>query len=994
MALPRLPDATVLKSNPQFDPGNISPRVSVEGIGRGQMFAARAIESAGTAIKSVGTAIEANNAADEKMDFLKADSQWNVAKVEQSTKFDNDQNYTDLPQRYEQSLRESRDAAAANITNPRAKQMFILKSEDDIARGKVAALGVAKKLEADQNLGWLDQQQESTINALINNPDPQQRAEGITSHRALIKSFAEKGWLTQQQVFDRDSKFRNTYAVSFAESQARAGKTDQVISDLEAAQLNAANAPAPQRPPQRLGELSAKYESKSNWGAAGKDNIGWAFGAYQFNSRGSLKDFLSDHPEIAKKFAGINPESQAFADRWREVSKELGPQFQEAQQQTFVRHAGPSMERATALGFKMDDRGVVESVLSGSIQHGKWPQVLAKAASVSGFSAMSAEDQVKTLYKARADYVSNLGTIDDTTRAGVLTRYRDEIKDALGMVGQPVGEQDPVKVASTDPNFVPTPPQKPSAEAVAASPSQRAPTIFDAMGAPERERLLTHMRAVKERQEREATGEALKLSTERREGYERRMLDAAVGKSDLPPREEIENDTSLNPTHKNEALRQWGTAAKDMLSFKAAYQRFSNNEAFNPYDKEDRKNADRLFQGMKGDDVALTAVIQRTGIMPESAATKMRADLISNDPKRVVGAMTRASNALSINQNVMTGFDGADDLEKNAVKFRALVDNFGLSAEAAANRIIRDQSPEYKASVNARIKGEDVDDLIKKKVTPANIESQFDASFWGLARNPKLGSTFRARDKMFDQYASLVKEHYLDGGDIDLAKKTAAHELKKVWGTSSVNGSEVIMPYPPERAPAYQGIPDVSDRIALHAVEEIKRLTGEDIPRGKIVLGPTARGETASNYKAGQTPPYELAWFDKNGILQMLPPGKALMVEPYEMRATLTEGRRVKFDQLRSRSEADAAAHVSPGMVTGGEFGSEVQGGFSAPAPATAVPQVKSAPEILPGIGDVAIPGGAEAPAPELPSTEGKPYRNYWQQMRERQGGGFTGGAR
>jgi hypothetical protein len=990
----KLPDANVL-GPARFGTSGITPSVDVSGIGRGQAIAGRALESAGRAIASVGSAIDSVNAANEKMDFLKAESQWNVGKIEESTKFDGDQKYEDLPQRHEQSLRERRDSIAATITNPRAREIFTLKTEDDIARSKVAALGKAKEKEKDANLAWLDEQQDSVINALVSEADPAKRAEMITSHRALIRSFGEKYGVSQQDLVKKDGAFKNTFAVADAEARARRGDTDKVISELEAAALNAGNAPAPARPPQRLGELSAKYESKGNPAAAGPDNIGWAYGKHQFNSRGSLKDFLSDNPEIAKKFSGLNPESQAFANRWREVAKEMGPQFEEAQHQTFLKHARPSMERATALGFKMEDRGVVESVLSGSIQHGKWPQVLAKAASVNGFSAMSAEDQVKTLYRARVDYVANLGTLDEGTRAGVLSRFRSEIKDALGMVGQPVGEQAPVQVASADPNFVPSPPQRPTAEAGALTQTQRAPTVYDAMDALPRERLLKHMYQVREGQQRDAATTALKASTERREEYERKMLDASVGKGALPAREDIEADPTLNPTHKNEALRQWGTYAKDTLAFKSAFDRFTKGESFNPYESEDRKGADRIFKSMNSDDAALTAIIQRTGILPESAATKMRADLISNDPKRVAGAMTRASNALSINQNVMTGFDGASDLEKNAVKFRTFVDDFGLTAEEAASRMVREQTPEFKASVNAKLKGENIDDLIKKKVTVDDMASQFDNSFLGLARNPQVGFSVRTRDAMFDQFASLTKEHYLDmaSGDLDVAKKLAARDLKKTWGVSSVNGSSTVMQYPPERAPAYHGIPDASDRFAMHAIEAIKDMTGEDVSRASLRIAPVP-GLTAQAYKSGGTPPYMVAWTDKSGAIQFLPPGKALMVEPNEMRSALTEERRVKFEQMRAASEADRASGATPGMITSGEFGPDVQGGFAAPTPAQAAPQTPAAPEILPGVGDVAVPGGFENGQPTLPSTEPqKPYRNYWQDMRDRQGGGFRGGA-
>ena len=50
---------------------------------------------------------------------------------------------------------------------------------------------------------------------------------------------------------------------------------------------------------------------------------------------------------------------------------------------------------------------------------------------------------------------------------------------------------------------------------------------------------------------------------------------------------------------------------------------------------------------MGGDDAALTAVVDRTGIFPDSAAIKMRGDLISDDPERAAAAMTRAAKVIA-----------------------------------------------------------------------------------------------------------------------------------------------------------------------------------------------------------------------------------------------------------------------------------------------------------------------------------------------------------
>jgi hypothetical protein len=134
------------------------------------------------------------------------------------------------------------------------------------------------------------------------------------------------------------------------------------------------------------------------------------------------------------------------------------------------------------------------------------------------------------------------------------------------------------------------------------------------------------------------------------------MRNAPIGKPALPGPEEIEADPLLSTAHRAELRRQWSTAVRATHSFNAAWDRFSNNKPFDPTDQEDRKNVDRIFQNQDGDDATLTAIIERTGILPASAADKMRGDLLSSDPERVMAAMTRADKAIRINERCVLSY--------------------------------------------------------------------------------------------------------------------------------------------------------------------------------------------------------------------------------------------------------------------------------------------------------------------------------------------------
>lgn len=189
---------------------------------------------------------------------------------------------------------------------------------------------------------------------------------------------------------------------------------------------------APIKPQTGVGDLTAKYESSGNWGSAHKDNIGWSYGRYQFNSQGSLNDFMRDNPQYAGQFAGMSPGSEAFNNKWRELSQD--PDFRQAQDKSFVNHAQPALQTAAQLGYKLDNRGVEEAILSGSIQHGGIGSILKEAAKVPGFADMSPQDQLKTYYAVRSGYVAKLN-IDPESKKAVLGRYPGELKDALAISG-------------------------------------------------------------------------------------------------------------------------------------------------------------------------------------------------------------------------------------------------------------------------------------------------------------------------------------------------------------------------------------------------------------------------------------------------------------------------------------------------------------------------------------------------------------------------------
>jgi hypothetical protein len=182
-----------------------------------------------------------------------------------------------------------------------------------------------------------------------------------------------------------------------------------------------------------LGWLSAKYEGKV--GSANKDidqngnPAGWAYGKYQFNSaKGGLSKFFADNPEYAAKFKGLKPETTAFKARWQQLAKDDPKGFESAQDKSAANlWYKPAQAAYSKAGFDLKNEGVREAIFSSSIQHGgvvrKLLPLLQKNAK-KDISRMSPEEQIRLIYKGRAQYHPRGNS-----------RYQNEMKSALGVAG-------------------------------------------------------------------------------------------------------------------------------------------------------------------------------------------------------------------------------------------------------------------------------------------------------------------------------------------------------------------------------------------------------------------------------------------------------------------------------------------------------------------------------------------------------------------------------
>jgi hypothetical protein len=227
-----------------------------------------------------------------------------------------------------------------------------------------------------------------------------------------------------------------------------------------------------------LGYISSRYEG--DVGTVHKDNKGFSYGKYQFNTEGGLSQFLKDNPKYAEQLlaAGV-PGSDAFNKKWRQIAQEDYKGFKSAQEASGKkRYYDPAIAKAASLGFNVNDRGIQEAMFSGAVQHGGWnSKVLPAVAERYDLKSMSAQEQLRVLYAERRRYAERNLTGSDLKN--VLGRYDSEERNVLSLAAASVHNeafsneirsfQAPMEPAVVS---LPSPPSIP--------PIQAAPTVNDA----------------------------------------------------------------------------------------------------------------------------------------------------------------------------------------------------------------------------------------------------------------------------------------------------------------------------------------------------------------------------------------------------------------------------------------------------------------------------------------------------------------------------------
>lgn len=405
-------------------------------------------------------------------------------------------------------------------------------------------------------------------------------------------------------------------------------------------------------------------------------------------------------------------------------------------------------------------------------------------------------------------------------------------------------------------------------------------------------------------------------------GFLNKLEDGTLGQADLDNAYKSGQITDYDERSKAQGIIDAKNKKTNYLKLFGTM--LASGQKFNPYDDEAQKAVDAGFakaleyrENGQPPDPFTTALVawRKTGILPTQGGVMLRGALIGTDPKQVAAAASVASNMLKQNPNAFAGVTGGDEIGKAAETYAHYVDDLGMSAEEAANKIATMNSPEAQVKVQANSAQRNAFEasIVGDKTHPGiNIEKTInDAIFgprgWGSTLTfgafdqQRGGFTESQKAEAKQTFLELALDHFDKYHDAGAAQAYAAKQMTRFYG---VEGKR-LMKYPPTKA--YPQIMGSREYIYDQAANAVSKQVGFTVPPKDIILQPTASGSTAEAFRSGKAPPYEINYVthDENGqTVYHHIPGKVFVADIDEARKDAAKKARIEEQRIRANRAA------------------------------------------------------------------------------------------
>ena len=283
-----------------------------------------------------------------------------------------------------------------------------------------------------------------------------------------------------------------------------------------------------------------------------------------------------------------------------------------------------------------------------------------------------------------------------------------------------------------------------------------------------------------------------------------------------------------------------------------------------PFDSKDRDRVNMLYEtAIKGGadpQEAREYITQNAGIAPPDAVNQIRAGLDSTNPQVYAEALQRAQRLNTLSDYAFSGAPGAESIQKQVDAFEHY--SRYLSADAAAQKMLQMQDPQFKRTADQILKAEEKE--ILDRTGENDVRKALDATgFLGIGE-AAVGTTPMQRGAIVAEYRDIYENAIIDAqGDHDLATELAYKRFGRIYGVTDADGVNRIMRLPPEKDPNTAQLSSMlgtTEWMSDQLVTDVTAYSGQDISRENIML--QADNITESDRLNDRPWTYQVFYFD------------------------------------------------------------------------------------------------------------------------------------
>ncbi|MER8793970.1 hypothetical protein NKH75_07145 [Mesorhizobium sp. M0984] len=278
--------------------------------------------------------------------------------------------------------------------------------------------------------------------------------------------------------------------------------------------------------------------------------------------------------------------------------------------------------------------------------------------------------------------------------------------------------------------------------------------------------------------------------------------------------------------------------------------------AVNPFNSDVTKIADKAYNqfitAVPADkrDQASTVFVQSTGYIPDTLQANLRQGAASKNASELAASLSQADAVERTAPAAFTTIPGSD-VQTKLTDYRHLVNDLGMSGDAAAQELLRRNDPAVK--VNREVLKPEAEKWVKK-LTIGDVTDAFDPGIF--SSEPGAGIMPEQSSALLAEYREIATDAYYEtNGDEGLAKARAVAEIKTRWNVSHISGAPNLMRLPPEKQyPPIGGNYDYLRANALETATTYAEPLGHKVEN--VAVWPTA--QTRADIEANRPPRYRL----------------------------------------------------------------------------------------------------------------------------------------